>query len=161
MEINWDEYIYPAKAGEKQAKAALKAKGYKIQDVSNDSSYWFKDIDLICYKNDLEIRVEVKWDSRIGTTGNLFIEDYSNIETDRKGWFHYCEADFLMYGDSAANKFYFIPFPIVKKVIAENSFKQAKAYDFKNGEIWKTSSGWLVPITFLLDNYSIDIIEVN
>ena len=92
--------------------------------VTQDSNYWYKDIDILATKDGITKSYEVKWDSRLATTGNIFIETISNISTDRKGWLYYCEADFLLYGDAAANTFYIIPMLQLKEHLATNYFRE-------------------------------------
>lgn len=37
----------------------------------------------------------------------MFIEVSADIENGRAGWFNYCEADFIFYGD-ALNKLFYV-----------------------------------------------------
>jgi hypothetical protein len=53
--------------------------GYTVEDVSGNSEYWDKDIDFIItspYTGAIKT-FEVKFDSRINKTGNLFLETAS------------------------------------------------------------------------------------
>lgn len=66
--------------------------GYKVEDVSNNSDYWSKDIDFIITSpiTGAVKSFEVKYDSRINKTGNLYLE-LSNIHSKGgKGWFNFC-----------------------------------------------------------------------
>jgi hypothetical protein len=86
----------------------MRQAGYIIQDVSNNPDYWTKDIDFIATSptTGATRSFEVKWDARINQTGNLYLE-LSNVHSKGgKGWFTFCQADFLAYGDAAAKVFY-------------------------------------------------------
>ena len=75
---------------------------YSIEDVSGNPDYWHKDIDFIATspKSGLTKTFEVKWDSRINNTGNLYLELTNVHSKGGRGWFNFCEADYLAYGDS-------------------------------------------------------------
>ncbi len=147
----WDLLINykPKPDGEKEAEQLLERLGYtNINSVSNNSDYFFKDIDIKA-KDGMRrtLNFEVKWDSKINSTNNLFIETISNKNTKRKGWFYYCEADYLLYGDSVNRAFYLIDFRKLKALVEEkkDKFKVREAYDyFKDGI--KVSEGYLVPL---------------
>lgn len=59
------------KVGEKLFLNYLENNGVSVRDVSNDSAYWSKDIDLISANG---ITYEIKSDYRSQQTGNLAIE---------------------------------------------------------------------------------------
>ena len=88
----------------------MEARGYVVKDVSFSSDYWSKDIDFIITSPTTGIikSFEVKWDSRINQTGNLYLE-LANIHSQGgKGWYKFCEADYLVYGDAMSKVFYVI-----------------------------------------------------
>lgn len=98
------------KLGENLFKQIMIDRGYAVQDVSSNSLYWEKDIDFIVTSptSGLTKSFEIKWDSRINKTGNLYLE-LSNIHSKGgKGWFEFCEADCLAYGDATTRLFYII-----------------------------------------------------
>lgn len=85
-------------------------RGYAVQDVSSNPDYWYKDIDVFLTSptSGATKSFEIKWDSRINRTGNLYIE-ISNVHSKGgKGWFTFCEADMLAYGNAATQQFYII-----------------------------------------------------
>ena len=92
------------KQGESLFKQIMVGRGYTVRDVSNNPEYWYKDIDFIITSptTGQTKTFEVKWDSRINHTGNLYLE-LSNIHSQGgKGWFKFCQADMLVYGDAVA-----------------------------------------------------------
>ena len=99
------------KQGEALFAERMAARGYKVEDVSGNPDYWYKDIDFIITSPTTQQTktFEVKWDSRINQTGNLYLETTNIHSRDGLGWFKFCEADFLAYGDAAAGVFYVIP----------------------------------------------------
>ena len=98
------------KQGEQVFSYRMKQAGYTVQDVSNNPDYWTKDIDfLITSPTTSAIRsFEVKWDARINQTGNLYLELANVHSKGGKGWFSFCEADYLAYGDAQTKVFYVI-----------------------------------------------------
>ena len=113
--VNW-------KQGEQLAKEIMEAKGWEVTDVSNNPDYWYKDIDFIVKnpENGHVITMEIKWDSKINKTHNLYIELTNINSKGGKGWFTFCEADYLAYGDAAARCFYIIPLLELKNKINNN-----------------------------------------
>lgn len=97
--------------GEQAFAWRMKQAGYSIQDVSNNPDYWTKDIDFIATSPTTGAvkSFEVKWDSRINKTGNLYLEIANVHSKGGNGWFNFCQADFLAYGDALAKVFYVIP----------------------------------------------------
>lgn len=73
--------------GELSAYNYLQGKGYKVIDATQEPEYWAQDIDLIAQKDGKEITIEVKWDSIIAKTGNLFVETLTDIDKGKQGWF--------------------------------------------------------------------------
>lgn len=88
----------------------MREAGYLVEDVSGDPNYFDKDIDFFCInpKTEAARAFEVKWDTRIHQTGNLYLE-ISNVHSKGgNGWFNFTQADFLAYGDAASKVFYII-----------------------------------------------------
>lgn len=105
------------KQGEQLFAQKMIESGYSVKDVSGEPQFWKKDIDfMITSPTSGETKTfEVKWDSKINRTGNLFLETYSN---GGKGWFEYCEADYLVYGDACARRFYIFPLLELRERVA-------------------------------------------
>jgi hypothetical protein len=85
-------------------------KGYTVEDVTNNPSYWSKDIDFIVTSptTGLTKTFEVKYDAKINKTGNLYLE-LASAFNGGSGWYEICKADYLAYGDATTNTFYIIP----------------------------------------------------
>lgn len=99
------------KQGEQLFQQAMQNKGYVVEDVSNNPSYWNKDIDFIITSptTGLTKTFEVKWDSKLNKTGNLYLELVNINSQNGDGWFEFCQADYVAYGDAITNTFYIIP----------------------------------------------------
>ena len=99
------------KQGEARFSDKMRANGYVVQDVSDNPSYWDKDIDFIVTSpsSGLTKSFEIKWDSRINSTGNLYLELFNINSKGGKGWYKFCEADYVAYGDQRADCFYIVP----------------------------------------------------
>lgn len=133
------------KIGEMLFKQIMEGRNYAVQDVSNNPDYWYKDIDFIVTSPTTgETKTfEVKWDSRINSTGNLYLELTSAHSKGGKGWYNFCQADYLVYGDSVARVFYVIPFGALKEKVKALSCRLAQCGD--------DSTGLLLPISAISD----------
>ena len=99
------------KRGERLFKQIMESRNYTVQDVSDNPDYWYKDIDFIVTSptSNLTKTFEVKYDSKIHNTHNLYLELTNIHSKGGKGWFEFCEADYLVYGDAVNDEFYIIP----------------------------------------------------
>lgn len=95
--------LQTGKRGEKAAAAALAQRGWRTTDLSDLPQYQKQDIDFRAEKGDTTFTIEVKTDSVIAHTGNMFIEIKQG---DKDGWYHYCRADILFYIDSTNKRIY-------------------------------------------------------
>ena len=137
------------KLGEQLFKQIMLGRNYIVEDVSNNPEYWDKDIDFIVTSSTTgrTKTFECKWDGRINKTGNLYLE-LTNIHSKQgKGWFEFCQADYLAYGDAIAQTFYIIPLLELKKKL-----KTIKTRDAKCGI---DSTGLLVSLTDIQDIYKV------
>lgn len=83
--------------------------GYIVENTTANPEYFSKDIDFFVTDASGNRRsFEVKYDSRVADTGNLYLE-IQNIHSSHaqyRGWWLFCEADYLFYGDAQNTKFY-------------------------------------------------------
>jgi hypothetical protein len=91
----------------------MAARGLSIEDVSNNPFFFDKDIDFFVTNPSTGATrsVEVKWDARIASTHNLYLEilNRNSKQWNGGGWYKHCQADFVAYGDANNHLFYFIP----------------------------------------------------
>lgn len=99
----------------------MKDRGYVVNDVSSNSDYWYRDIDFIITSPTTGAvkSFEVKWDSRINSTGNLYLELTNIHSKGGQGWYKFCEADYLAYGDAVSKVFYVIPMAKLKERVKQ------------------------------------------
>ena len=137
------------KQGERTFRAQMEARGYKVEDVSDNSNFWDKDIDFIVTSPTTGAvkSFEVKWDTRINSTGNLYLEMVSIYSKGGKGWFEFCEADYVAYGDSHTETFYIIPLASLKQ--------RVKELPERIGNCSYESAGYLVSLKDIEDLYKI------
>lgn len=149
--------------GECSAYNYLQKQGYKVIDTTQEPEYWTQDIDLIAIKDGKETTIEVKWDNVINKSGNLFVETETDIDKGKNGWFKFCKADLLFYGDAKKNIFYVIKMSDLRDFIEKhNSLQQRRAGDYNyKGELKKVSNGILVPIKKLSQEYNVQVIFLN
>ena len=138
--------------GEKELKRYFRELGIKYEDVTNNCKYWGKDIDFITPA----ATIEVKWDSKLSATGNIFIETVSNTEKDKPGWFNICEADLIYYGDAVNKLFYIFKREQLAQYIEENkdNLKVKTAPDYYRGRVVKHSKGYVIPVKDLEQLYT-------
>lgn len=129
-----------SKLGERIVYLFLKTKGETI-DVS-DFNFEY---DLLYKSDGEEHRIEVKYDSLINRTGNLFIEFISNVIHPKAGWFSTTKADIIFYGDSVTNDFYAFHMDRLREYINNENRLNIKTVYEKNSK--KLSVGAVVPLT--------------
>ena len=139
------------KLGEQIFSRTMRRRGYAVEDVSYKEQYWSKDIDFIITSpfTGAVKGFEVKWDSRINRTGNLYLEleNINSKQWNGDGWFTHCEADFLAYGDAATRIFYIIPIKELKEKV--------KTLPERISHCGYESTGLLVSLTDIQDIYQI------
>lgn len=84
---------------------------YTLVDVRDNPEYQRKDIDFL-YLSPMRFvgnkSIEVKTDTVMARTGNIYLECMDNCNTGRKGWFYASEADYLCYYDYHNDELYVI-----------------------------------------------------
>lgn len=118
----WKELLEPIHEGEQETKDYLRQCGYKVEDVSENSKYWRRDIDLLCTNpfTGAVTSIEVKYDKRIADTQNFYIEIENPRSRSGAGWYKFCEADLIFYIDAATNYTYIIEVAKLHSYIEEN-----------------------------------------
>ena len=134
------------RTGELLFKQRMEQLGYLVEDVSGNPDYFYKDIDFIITspKTGAIKTFECKFDSRINQTGNLYLELTNVHSKGGKGWFKFCEADFLAYGNAATKEFYILPMDKLRQRI--NSSSRARY-----AQCGADSTGLLVALKDILD----------
>ena len=133
------------KIGEDLFEQRMKNKGYQVQNVSADPQYWGQDIDFLITSptTGLTKSVEVKWDSKINSTGNLYLEFVNKNSEGCGGWFEFCQADYLAYGNAKANTFLVIPMQELRE--------RVKRLPQRVGFCGNDSAGYLVHVSQIKD----------
>lgn len=155
---DFNESIVRGKQGEQEILDILtKNTGVKsIVDVSNDPTYFEKDIDFIVeLQSGRKQTLEIKTD--FTTYPNFFYETISSIETNSIGCFEKTEAERLMYYFTKLNLLYVFDMVKFRKWFNENKplfdkkgYKKTLKNTRYNGEHY-TTQGYAFPRT-LLDN---------
>lgn len=127
------------KLGERLFRQIMESRNYTVVDVSGNPAYFDKDIDFIVTSatSGLTKTFEVKWDSCINRTGNLYLE-LTNINSKQwsgQGWWEHCQADYLVYGDAAARKFYIIPLLELRERVEQLPFRQGRCGYESTGQL--------------------------
>lgn len=109
--------------------------GYIVGDCSGIPEYQEKDIDFIAENPNTGVRIsyEVKSDNRIADTGNVALEMYMLRHSGlRKGWYEYCQADYIVYCDAMNRVAYFIHWKSLKADIESGKFDKYQQRQFNN-----------------------------
>lgn len=148
--------------GELRAYNYLQASGWSVEDVTQNQEYWDKDIDFVAHSGDQSLTVEVKWDSRIAQTGNMFIETITDLDKSKGGWFSFCQADYIYYGDSVNQLFYVFRTADLREFVSNHFMEERKAADYnQRGVLKKVSQGMLVPIKEFSQSYDVQIVILD
>lgn len=148
--------------GELRAYNYFQDNGLSVQDVTMNPEYWEKDIDFVVSSGTERFTVEVKWDSRISTTGNMFIETVTDLDRCKGGWFTFCQADYIYYGDSFNQLFYVFKTEDLRKFVSAHMMEERKAADYNSrGGVKKVSQGMLVPIKEFSQSYDVQIVILD
>ena len=148
--------------GEQKAYDYLTSKYWIVLDLTENEEYFDKDIDFLAIRNGRKHTIEVKWDSKIATTGNMFIETITDIDNNRRGWYQFITADFMFYGDSVNDLFYVFRIQDLKEFVQRHQFESRKAVDVNDyGKIKKVSQGLLVPIDAFMQEYRVQVINLD
>ena len=130
--------------GELLFQERMEAKGHKVEDVSANDQYFRKDIDFIITSATTgETKsFEVKWDQKINRTGNLYLE-FINVNSEQcLGWWEFCKADYLAYGNAKGKTFL---------VIEMNKLRERFEQLPKRVATRDDSAGYLVHISQIKD----------
>ena len=123
------------KEGENSLANILRAQGIDVRDVSGEKEYWAQDIDFIISNGVKQKTVEVKNDTRIHKTGNMYIETANPRSAGGHGWFLFCQADYLAYGDAINHCFYFFRLTELREYVEANRgwLKEVSTFDGSRG----------------------------
>lgn len=121
--------------------------GIKFDDVSKNPEYFSKDIDIIAYTENGTKAIEVKNDSLIHKTGNLFLETLSDVENAADGWFVYSEADLLYYACDKTNRCFIYRMDELRRFVdAQNDAYIKRHTKDCHLDKYKVSRGLCIPL---------------
>lgn len=131
--------------GELLFQQRMEAKGYQVEDVSANEQYFGKDIDFLITSatTGQQKTFEVKWDTRINRTGNLYLEFVNKNSDQCLGWWEFCKADYLAYGNAKTNTFFVVPMQELRERVKRLPQRVAFCGD--------DSAGYLVHISQIKD----------
>jgi penicillin-binding protein-related factor A (putative recombinase) len=142
VQHKFEEDNSAGKRGEKLFKEFLEKSGKPCKDVSDDPKYQRDDIDFIVEgKSGNEISFEVKNDSKIAYTGNIFYESISNVDYGTVGCFEKTKADFIVICSESENKFYLIKSDVLRNYVQQNK----KSLRYISRVEGSNSAGYLIP----------------
>ena len=141
------------KRGEKVFERYLKSVNLEYRDVSNIREYQEQDVDfIVSFKNpQVDLKFEVKNDTRIATTGNIFFETMSNVDYSTNGCFNKTKSDVMVIVSESERRLYMISSRSLKRFVDENK----DSLRFISRVPGSNSCGYLVPVKRLGDNLKI------
>ena len=132
-----------SKQGEQIFKSLMEKRGNKVEDLTAEKPYQIQDIDFrITSPSGITKYFEVKYDSKINTTGNLFVEFFNAYNYGGLGWYEFCKANFIAYGDAHTNTFYCFLLEDLRQLINSHKFNVATTENEK-------VAGYLVPLRLI------------
>ena len=136
------------KVGEELAMSYMQRLGYEITDVSGNRIYWAKDIDFLAKKGNERMEIEVKTESRTAKTGNVCIEDVSNVQTSKPGWIHYTESTHLFFVEKQTRIIHCVRTDELRQLFEKEkaSLKRLELSNMENGRYFKTAVVYLLPL---------------
>ena len=132
-----------SKYGEQLFKQLMEKRGNKVEDLTADREFQIVDIDFrITSPSGITKFFEVKYDSKINSTGNLFIEFFNAHNYAGLGWYEFCKADYIAYGDAHTDTFYCFLLENLRQLINSHRFNVATTDNEK-------IAGYLIPLKLI------------
>ena len=137
--------------GEKIFKEFMESHNLKYTDVSKVDEYQDIDVDFIVHLENGKILVEVKNDTRIHSTDNIFYETISNVDFGTPGCFEKTKSNVIVICSEQDKTLY-----IVKTADLRNYVHQNKnSLRFVERVSGSNSAGYLVPKSRIMDKLTI------
>jgi hypothetical protein len=139
------------KIGEQIFKEYLDNKGITYRDVSDDAEYQKIDVDFVVNGHSGDVLVEVKNDTKIAYTGNIFYESISNVDYNTIGCFENTKADWIVICSEPNNTFYIVNAKFLKEYVGKN--KNGLRYIAR--VFGSNSAGYLIPTSKIRNSLKI------
>lgn len=123
--------------------------GKEVKDVSEDSKWFEKGVDLIIIQPDGDIWIDVKCDERIHETKNVAVEliEIASINGFIKKGYFYSDIDYIYYFDWHNKKFYKFKLKTLQEI---TFFKARKGFSAFHPKQKYFTLGVLVPLEELI-----------
>lgn len=129
------------KAGERIFKEYLDKHNIEYRDVSEDTEYQKRDVDFVVKGKRGDVLVEVKNDTKIAYTGNIFYECISNVDYNTVGCFEKTEAEWIVICSEADSSFYIVNTSLLREYVNGNREKLR----YISRVSGSNSAGYLIP----------------
>lgn len=105
MQANFFNDLDRGKVGERIFSDIVEARGWTLEDLSNDKTYQKQGVDFFAKKENQQLMIDVKTDYVMYKTGNIFLELQDG---PRDGWAKKTIADLIFYIDYNSNRVYIL-----------------------------------------------------
>lgn len=140
------------KRGEAIFADYLSRKGFKFEDVSENKEYQDDDVDFVVEsKLGKKVSFEVKNDSMIHKTGNIFYESISNVDHNTVGCFEKTKSEFMVICSEPSSVFYIAKSDFLREYVKENK----NNLRYISRVPGSNSAGYLIPVKNIRDNVKI------
>ena len=148
----FSQQLKKGKVGEELAYNYLIARGWEVEDVSNNEEYFSLDIDFLAARNGISTSIDVKTEAAMARTGNMFIEDEIIYKDGReaKGWLHYSKAEYIWHINPQNGMAFAYNLEEMREFIKKNYVRTAPCRDkhktvkgkLVKPEVYKNSGYW-------------------
>lgn len=148
MIYNFNESLLRGQNGEATVAYTLMRMGYRVTDVRNDSTYQDIDTDLLGQRDNIKTTFEIKTDSYMAKTGNIYFETVSNEEMAVPGCMLKTKADVLLYYPEGLDYMLWIDMPTYREYVMsrQETYRDHSVQNRRrNGNGVSTSLGLIVP----------------
>ena len=129
----------------------LTSRGILFEYVGEDIRFQPYDIDFVVHREGKPVLVEVKNDTKISYTGNIFYESVSNVDYGTVGCFEKTRAEWIVICAEPERRFYIVRSEFLRDYVAKNKDN----LKYISRVAGSNSAGYLIPLSEIIDEVTI------